>query len=95
MNGDHSRQTTTTTVVTGTQIQGCTDENLPEGPIKGEVMDLAKKNKSFVLDFETCERQERRLLPDGSFDTTVQQHVKVKHFDEGHDIEVDGTEDQG
>lgn len=93
-NGDHSRQTTTTTIITGAQIQGCTDETLPEGPIKGEVMDLARKNKSFVLDFETCERQQRRLLPDGSLDTTVQQHVKVKHFDEGHDIEVDGTEDQ-
>lgn len=94
-NGDHSRHTTTTTVITGEQVHAGTDVSIPEGPIRGEVLDLAKKNRSFVLDFETCEKQSRRLLPDGSIDTTIKQRVKVNHFDEGHDVEVDGIEDLG
>ena len=89
-NGDHSRHTTTTTVITGEQVHAGTDVSIPEGTIRGEVLDLAKKNRSFVLDFETCEKQSRRLLPDGSIDTTIKQRVKVNHFDEA---EVDGIED--
>jgi hypothetical protein len=82
-------------VITGQQSYERPDEYVPQGPIQGEVLDRASRNESFVLDFETCERQQRRLLPDGSVDTTVKQHVKVKHFDDGHDVEVDGNDDEG
>lgn len=94
-NHDHSKHSTTTTVITGQQSHDRADEYVPQGLLQGEVMDHANRNKSFVLDFETCERQRRRVFPDGTIDTTVKQHVKVKHFDEGHDVEVDGNDDEG